>query len=348
MYPLDRNDVLPPTLVTGVVEHEYFKFQVQKQVETQVQDYLMSRTKVLGTIGTLVLTFMGVLGVQKYLSLTSMVDEAQTKFAAVSQQIVTAQKLAVDAQNAMDSTKPLLDLARANVDSSRAISEGAGATARQTSDLARAVLDQVHTTQADVRVRSDSLKSNLDAASQTIARLNEQQANLESITKQVEEIKGASDAIAARRREIDVVAKDIKKISDALTTGLDFQRQLAMVRTFEIVLLRDGHSVELTLPDFHDVQSHSPRQYRLRIEAKRIKDDVDFRIVVNGREPAAAFDRFTRSQSAPIPETPFEVRVDSIYHAKLAYDFVLLRINPIDDRAISLAAAPTPPDPGRK
>jgi hypothetical protein len=338
MHAADGKDTTP-TLVTGVVEHEYFKFRLQKQVEAQVSEYLLARVKMLGTFGTVIVTLLGIAGVQRYLSFTSLMDEVQGKFDTMNQQIRAVERLTAEAQHAVASTKPLLDLAHTNVKSSQALSAGAGATARQTSELAQAVLQQVHATQADVRETSKTLKTNVDEASDTITRLKAEQDRLGSVAKDIDEIRKAKITVSAQQGEIDAAAQEIKRSSEALTKGLDFQRQLAMARTFDIVLLRDRQAVELTLPDFLDSESQTRREYKLRIEAKRIKDDVDFRITVNGREPAAAFDGFTRKRSAPIPGTPFEVLVDSIYHAKLAYDFVLLRIKPIDDRVLATTPA---------
>lgn len=136
MYPLDGKETPPADVVTSVVAHEYFKFHVQKEVEAQTREYLSSRTKTAGAIASVTLTVLGAFGVQQYLSFNAVVKQLEARFTSLQEkstllddQIREAESLARQAQEAVE-------LARRNVDSSRAITDGAGATARQTSDLA--------------------------------------------------------------------------------------------------------------------------------------------------------------------------------------------------------------------
>jgi hypothetical protein len=329
---MNPTTVPPADLVTGVVQHEYFRFHVRNEVESQVHTYLTARSKMVAGAATILLTLLGALGFQKYLSVTNVMEEVQGRFETINEQMRTVERLAAEARGAVSSSQALLDLTRAHAETSRALTDGASVAASQTGDLARAILQQVHTTQAGVEAQSKALAANLEQAAQTLGRLSGEQAKLQSIEAHIDEIRRASQTVSHLRDEVGRTAEQMTRTRDSLEMNLDFQRQLAIAKTFEIVLLRDGHATEITLPDFREAQSARRRQYKLRIEAVRIKSAVDFKIAVNGKEPAAAFDNFSQGKVAPITGTPFEVRVDSIYHAKLAYDFVLLRINPVDER----------------
>jgi hypothetical protein len=48
--------------VTGVVQHEYFKFQVQKQVEAEVHAYVSARARTIGVLLTAAATMLGAFG----------------------------------------------------------------------------------------------------------------------------------------------------------------------------------------------------------------------------------------------------------------------------------------------
>jgi hypothetical protein len=341
MYSVDRRDGSDAELIAGVVEHEYFKFRVQKDVETHLRTYLSARTKAIGAGLTVLLTGLGAFGFQQYSSFSAVVRDVQTKSATLNAEIRKAEQLTEQAHGAVRSAEPLLALARENVKSSQAITDGAGAAARQTSDLARAVLDQVRTTQADVQARSRLFQTSVADASEKITLLNEAQRKAQDATKNLAEIQEAASAVRQHLGQVQEAAKRIDITSQSLDSNLQFERQLMIAKTFEIVLLRDGRAVEITLPDFRS-QKASP--FTLLVEATRIKDDVNFRITVNGRQPAHAFDHFKQGQFADVPGTPFSVRVDSIYHAKLAYDFVLLRVKPADGSGSAapplVAAAP--------
>lgn len=343
MYPLDAKETPPADVVTSVVEHEFFKFHVQKQVETRTHEYLSGRAKTVGAIASVVLTVLGAFGVQQYLSFNAVVKQLETRFTSLQEkstildkQIVEAERLLQQAEGAVNRSTALIDLARQNVDSSRAITDGAGATARQTSDLAKVVLEQAHTAQQGVQLRNRELNDGIESALRTLDTLSRQQESLKSMKKQIDE---ASEDVTSKRKEVNEAHKTVITTSTELTKRLDVEKELAKAKTFEFVLLRDGHGAEITLPDFRDAGKEVRRQYKLFIEAVRIKDVVDFRITVNGRKSAHAFDRFKQGDVAPIGDLPFTVRVDSIYHAKLAFDFVLLRLNPSDSDGV------TPPGP---
>src|SRR5262245_45922861 len=150
MNGLDTPHLAPPEVVTGVVQHEYFKFQLQKQVEEQVQAYLSARAKLAATLATVALTALGAFGVRQYATFTSIVEEVQKKSRDLDAEIARTSELAKQAGMTLAATEPLLQAARDNAQNSRTITESANVAAQQTSQIARSVLDQVQITQQDV------------------------------------------------------------------------------------------------------------------------------------------------------------------------------------------------------
>jgi hypothetical protein len=102
MHPLDVKEPAPPDVVTGVVQHEYFKFQVQKQVEAQVHAYVSARARIIGALLTAALTLLGAFGWSQYLTFTSVVDEVHKKSAALDTEIQRTRDLANDAANGLN------------------------------------------------------------------------------------------------------------------------------------------------------------------------------------------------------------------------------------------------------
>lgn len=155
--------------MTGVVQHEYFKFQVQKQVEAEVHAYMSARARTIGVLLTAAATMLGAFGWSQYPTFTSVVDEVHKKSAALDTEIQRTRDLANDATNGLSTAKTLLEAAKENVTHSREVTASASDAAQQTRELARSVLDQARLTQADVLNKSIEFQKNVEGAAEKIS-----------------------------------------------------------------------------------------------------------------------------------------------------------------------------------
>src|SRR5215813_4166593 len=110
MPTLDRDLPVAADVITAVVQHEFFKFQVQKQAETQVEAYLSTRVKVLGAVLTAALAVLGTFGFHQYSSFTDVVRDVQAKSAALDAKTREAERLIAEAKAAVNNATPLLEL----------------------------------------------------------------------------------------------------------------------------------------------------------------------------------------------------------------------------------------------
>jgi hypothetical protein len=323
--------------VSRVVENEFFAFQIEKHVRKQADAYLASRVKAAIAALALTVTALGWLGVQKYYAFTAIVEglEADGKTLRAKAERLTGEAQRVEAliaqaNGAVAHSRSLLELADKNVSATRTISEGASHAARQTGDLAQAVLQQAQSTQQNVQARDEQLQTNMAQASNVLAELRSKQVSLESINAAAVAIKDIRSEVTQRSAEIMETSKAVIQRNAALEKGLHFEQELAKAKTFEILLIRDGHAAEVRLPDFRRSSGDDARpSFKIRVETRRIKRVVDFSVWVND-SPAQDFNGLAVGDMRSLVDAPFTVRVDSIYHAKLAFDFVVLRINPRD------------------
>lgn len=325
-----------PDHVTRIVEHPYFLFHVQKIAEERTSAYLARQAKLVATVAGVVLTVLGYFGLKEYTSVTTLAAQLRTEVEDVRERSEDLNTLLMQisertraADEASARALELVNAAYRNIDASHKVAESAGAAAANTSAFTqqmqlytRSLLDDVKQTQETVASRNTELQESLRASSQRIQSL----AGLEEIKN---EVSRWAEEVESRRKEVVTTSEALKADQAQLSRALTFDRELAKAKTFELLLIRDRRTASITLPDFEDVSDNRARRYTLDVTATRIKDDVSFTIKVNGTVEQN-FDRMTTGQSQRIAETPFAVRVDSIYHAKLAYDFVMLRIVPAD------------------
>jgi hypothetical protein len=190
------------------------------------------------------------------------------------------------------------------------------------------VLQQAQSTQRNVQDGDKLLQANLAQAAGVLAQLRSEQVSLKSIHEEALAINKIRSEVAARGDEIMRTSDALLQRNEALARGLHFEQELAKAKTFEILLIRDGHAASVVLPDFRRPSADEARPpFRIRVKTHRIKKFVDFSVWVNDF-PAQDFMGLGVGDTRSLVDAPFTVRVDSIYHAKLAFDFVVLRLNP--------------------
>src|SRR5262249_28474426 len=135
-------------------------------------------------------------------------------------------------------------------------------------------------------------------------------------------------------------AKEVGDLVDDLRKDLNFQDELTKVKSSEVVVLRSGKDFtsKVELPDFTDKDKAHPQLFKMEFTASRIKNDVDIAVKVGSRAAFTAT-RLVKGDLREVFGTPYMFRVESIYHAKLAFDFDVLKVLPKAESTIATTEA---------
>lgn len=329
-------------LVSRVIDHPYFAFQLQQRIESRTDAYIAGRWKLAAGVFSAIVIVFGAVGVKEYISFGQIMDTLRTDIAAVRAQRAELETKTADVMHQLDLMKSestlVARLVRESADTAAKITQQAVAGANQTSAFAaqsseytRAMLQDVGRTQEEAKQRAEELRASLTDASRQIGQLDE-------IKKMATDVRQISSEVATRRREVETASEEFRNNNALVTERLRFERELALAKTFEIVLIRQGEAngTTISLPDYRQTTTAKQQTYVMEIAAQHCTDkQTEFWIKVDGG--VRQLFQLGKGKDQAILGTPFIVRVDSIYHAKLAFDFVLLRILPAEARAVAAA-----------
>jgi uncharacterized protein YoxC len=328
-------------VIRKITEHHYFQTLLKEQVNAQTQAYVSRWWKIIAAIAFVVLTILGFFGVKEFLSFKEKVAEIEKENERVKGLVGESNNLLKQAQTLGKTATDTVSLADKYVESSRVISQDTGNLAKQTGAFTEQLLNSLGQRESELKKAHSELEQDLRRSNGDIVKIRQEKEAIERlkveiagisdmIRTQETTIAGTSSAVKKRGEDVEKSAAEIAKTAESLQKSLDVQQEIAKAKTFEIVVIRQGRNQGSTvkLPDFRDVNNKGgPRQYTLKFTAVRIKNQTDIDVQVDSGD-VQNFRNLQKGNSRSLEGAPFYFRVDSIYHAKLAFDFVVLRVNP--------------------
>lgn len=321
-------DEINADLITKVVQHDYFKFLVEKEVQAQTQAQLSLWWKIVVGILTVVLAILAAFGIPEYLRFRNLVANIQTirdtlndKAAAVDKQLTAANEL----ENRVN---------------------------RQVTDVSQHVTEAEKNTSRSV----DLVKSSQDLLSQGASAINSsmslvagQEQNLANLAKS---LKDANESIEARlkllpnRDELEKTKKDIDQTKDRVAADYNeidekakkvgnLDEQLNKVKTLAFVFLQAGDPRERVVSDYKDLS----KKQNVVFIAKKIKKSLDLTVELEGKEQQ--FSYLKEGDERRIRDTDnlwFKVEAIRQRYLLFAHPFAILRVFVKDeDQKVSAA-----------
>jgi len=359
-----KADGINADTVRAVVEHHYFQRLVQDAVEARTQAYLSKWWKRVTVTASAVLLVLGALGVKEYTSFGDKIKEATERGEKAKDLVEQATTLVNSARGDVANANGLISAGQKYVDSSQRMSDKVGDMAQQSSVIASSLLGSLGTRQEELKqeqekltemlgsstTQFDALKAKVDSVNKLKGEIIEIQNQINGQKKQVDEnlgkVDGERETVAQTIKEVAKTLKEVKGKADGLKKDLDFQKELTKAESSEIVVLRSGpkYATEIQLPDFRASNTDQPKVFDLKLVARRIKNDIDIDVTVDKGPRPLSFRDLEKNQSGEISGTPYMFRVEAIYHAKLAFDFVVIKVLP--SAGATIAGSGTATDSG--
>jgi hypothetical protein len=303
---------------------EFVQAWLEKQVVTRTDDYLARLRTIVGIFvvgATAVIGFFGYRVFELGTDLQAKVEQASKDAAAASSNIATSRSLLEEARRISDSTfaqvKSTVDLTTSNVEQSSSTVSSLRSTLNSLNDQQR----QISAAQTNLETQANVFKSQQDDMTRSFGR---QRTEFESL------VDGAKDSVGSTKQaeaEVKAIAGDLKQVQELYTQVLE-RRQV------EYAFLRASDLRDL---EFYSIvksgNEAAIKRVQIRVAVKEIKDRINLTIEVlddgNGRRlPPQTMNQLSRSDSGPISGTPYSYRVEFVYHAKLAIDFLVVKVQP--------------------
>lgn len=197
--------------------------------------------------------------------------------------------------------------------------------ATQSAKSAISKVSEAQTLIAKAHTESSEASRQISKANNRLHTVQQLQKKIVSDTKKTRENKNLVDSLRG------IVQKDAKSVIQIRNIYADLLEN----RSVEYAFLRSNDSRIVDLYSFHqaDTQTDSVQKYRVKMSIGDVKDRIDLTVHVldSGTGSAGRSNKYMKlrqsDQSIPIDGTPFVFKVEFVYHAKLAYDFVVIKVH---------------------
>jgi len=340
-------DEVNSDLVRKVVEHHYFKTLVEQEVQARTSAQVRAAWRRFAAPILLAISIAGWFGYD----LVKQMQQVASQASVVREKVKQAETLLSAAEALKTANQDLLANLRTQVGSSAKLAD-------RSQGFLEKQLSQLATSQDDLASAVEKRQKELEAQAK---KIGEAAASVSGkVAQSLEQIKNAEQDVAQKAKEvtkdqetISSLRDEVKEQQEILNKRLGIEQQfdeinaeLLTSRQVEYVLLRSRDSRTVTLhyfeaPKTRDRAAPPPKRYDIRFITAGIKDRFDLKVeLVSGadkpregkgqpvRKSTWERVRDERGKKYPIEGTPFEFTVEFIYHARLAYDFVVLKITP--------------------
>ena len=265
-------------LITKVAQDEYFKYLVEKEVETKTQEKLTAWWKRSGAIIGFVLSVLALFGVREYLSFKGLVDgikqaqaevegtrhELELKLAETGDKVNRANALLDSAQSLNGVVTASVEASRQGIVASTALTDKSLGFLTDSRTLMEASRASVEQGQREMLEKVRAISS--DMQDRVAKGLND----LRTTEQEMIRAQGQLDGIVEAKRQADEAFKDLKGKIDEAKAYTSLAAELNKAKTFSFFMLEEHDTTVVRIGD-----------YQIAFTSKEIAESIDIEVQVH-------------------------------------------------------------------